>query len=373
MNKIWINKRLREVFKTASGGTPLKIHKEYYENGKIPWLMSGEVNKREIYNSTNFITELGYNNSSAKAFPINTVLVAMYGATAGQVGLLKFEACTNQAVCGIYPNKEFVPEFIYYYFKNIFLDLVSQATGNAQPNISQKKIKNLLIPIPPLDEQQNIVEILDKAFTVIDKAIENTEQNLKNAKDLFQSKLDEVFSRKGEGWKEKKIGNILKLEYGKPLPKEKRSHNGLYPVYGANGVLARSDEFYLDELSIIVGRKGSAGEVNYTESRFWPLDVTYYVTYGNKIMDLDYIYYLLKSLNIPKLAKGIKPGINRNDVYKIKKMIPSLSEQKIIVNSLKNIFKEIDELNIIQNKQLNLLQSLKKSMLQKAFSGELTN
>jgi type I restriction enzyme S subunit len=109
----WKIKPIGEVCKTGAGGTPLKSNKAYYEGGQIPWLLSGEVAQGEIFKSENYITQVGLENSSAKIFPVNTVLVAMYGATAGQVGILRLEAATNQTVCGILPNKKFIPEFIY--------------------------------------------------------------------------------------------------------------------------------------------------------------------------------------------------------------------------------------------------------------------
>jgi len=82
-----------------------------------------------------------------------------------------------------------------------------------------------------------------------------------------------------EGWKLKKLGEVIQLEYGKPLPKNDRQEEGAYPAYGANGVKCRTNLFYKDKASIIVGRKGSAGEVTLTEDKFWPLDVTYFVTF----------------------------------------------------------------------------------------------
>ena len=141
----WNEKKIGELFETGSGGTPLKMHKEYYEGGNIPWLRSGEVCKKYITKTELFITKLGLDNSSAKYFPSNTIVVAMYGATAGQVGILKIQTTTNQAVCGIFPNELYIPEFVYYSIQSKQENLVSQATGNAQPNISQIKIKNLSI------------------------------------------------------------------------------------------------------------------------------------------------------------------------------------------------------------------------------------
>lgn len=112
-------------------------------------------------NAKGFITELGLKNSSAKLFPPNTVLVAMYGATAGQMGILRFDACTNQAVCGILPNSEFLPEFLFYNLLFKKKSLLSLATGNAQPNISQIKIKDTNIFKPPIDIQKKVVLRLD--------------------------------------------------------------------------------------------------------------------------------------------------------------------------------------------------------------------
>ena len=140
------------------------------------------------------------------------------------------------------------------------------------------------------------------------------------------------------GWKEMAVGEILQLEYGKPLDESDRNPDGRFPVYGANGVKDRSDKFYHEKPSIIVGRKGSAGEINLTEKKFWPLDVTYFVTFDEKQYDLRFLYYLLTTLDLPKLAKGVKPGINRNEVYSQVAKVPSLPEQQRIVGILDEAF-----------------------------------
>lgn len=157
----WVDRKLGDVCQTGAGGTPLKSKKEYYEGGNIPWLMSGEVSQGEVVAATKFITNKGLAKSAAKLFPKDTVLVAMYGATAGQVGILRFEAATNQAVCGIFPNDQFVPEFIFYVLLSRKQELIDQATGNAQPNISQIKIRNTTIPVCPLGDQRRLVALLD--------------------------------------------------------------------------------------------------------------------------------------------------------------------------------------------------------------------
>ncbi len=185
--------KLGDVCETSSGGTPLKSHSEYYEKGTIPWLRSGEVNKKDIQSTEIFITQAGMMNSSAKLFPPNTVLVAMYGATAGQVGILRIPSTTNQAVCGILPGK-YIPEFLYYQLTFLKKKLVSQAVGGAQPNVSQEKVKNLNIQWPPMFVQQEIVSCLEKEFSRVEMIGNLSVQGLSLCSELRKSILQEAFS-----------------------------------------------------------------------------------------------------------------------------------------------------------------------------------
>jgi type I restriction enzyme M protein len=164
----WEMKELGEIFNTSSGGTPLKSKSDYYNNGNINWLRSGEVNDGFIYSTELKITELGLKNSSAKIFPINSVLVAMYGATVGQVGILKIESSTNQAVCSIYPKESYIPEFIYFYLKQKKDELIKLSVGGAQPNISQGIVKSILIPIISIKIQESIVERIESERQIIE-------------------------------------------------------------------------------------------------------------------------------------------------------------------------------------------------------------
>lgn len=193
-DEAWVEKSLGEVCDTGAGGTPLKSHKYYYEDGNIPWLRSGEVDKKDILECELYITEKGLKNSSAKLFPKNTVLVAMYGATAGQVGILRFECSTNQAVCGILPNKNFIPEFLYYKFLAGKEKLVRQAVGGAQPNISQIKIKNTFVPVISIIEQQKIVQKLDLLSAETKRLEAIYQQKIDNLEELKKSILQKAFN-----------------------------------------------------------------------------------------------------------------------------------------------------------------------------------
>ena len=153
--------KIGDLFTTSSGGTPKAKEKKYYDNGTIPWIRSGEVDGKLVLESEINITELGLKESSAKLFPINSILVAMYGATAGKVGILGIEAATNQAVCAIFPSDKCLPKYLYYLLRSREETLVGLSVGGAQPNISQTIIKDFKIPLPPIEVQQEIVDELE--------------------------------------------------------------------------------------------------------------------------------------------------------------------------------------------------------------------
>ena len=189
----WEWKKIGDFCETSSGGTPLKQHNEYYENGNIPWLRSGEVCQKEIFETEMYITQKGMDNSSAKFFPENSVVVAMYGATAGQVGIVRFRTTTNQAVCGIFPNEKYKTEYLYYALLSKKNELVAQAVGGAQPNISQIKIRNLQIPLPPLSVQKEIVARLDKLSENVKRLEANYKQIIADCDELKKSILKKTF------------------------------------------------------------------------------------------------------------------------------------------------------------------------------------
>lgn len=171
-------------------------------------------------------------------------------------------------------------------------------------------------------------------------------------------------------WPVKKLGELIVLNYGKGIPESDRKADGLCPIYGANGELGRTNKYLVEGGAIIVGRKGSSGEVTRVSGKFWPSDVTYYV-FGNKGVDIDFLFYLFKNINLKRFAKGIKPGINRNDVYNLEISVPWIEEQKRIVVKLEKILAKIGEAKKLQKETQQELELLKQSVLYQAFEGEL--
>ena len=181
--------KVDEKLKTTSGGTPKSSVSEYYDGGDIPWLTSGEVNYGGITKPSNYITEKGLNNSSAKWVPENSIVIAMYGATAGKVGIVRYKTTTNQAVCSVLPNDNFNQEFLRYAFQDISEELTSKAIGGGQPNISQTIIKNSYIVDAPIEEQErfaSFVKQVDKSKFAVQKSLEKTQL-------LFDSLMQEYF------------------------------------------------------------------------------------------------------------------------------------------------------------------------------------
>ena len=175
----WVS--LGNICRTTSGGTPSRKNKKYFE-GDIPWVKSGELPDGPVSQVEEYITGEAVKNSSAKQFPKGTLLIALYGATVGKLGVLTKEAATNQAVCAIFPPDYLETKYLFWYLRFVRSDLVSQAIGGAQPNISQGIIRNLLIPVAPPLQQKRIVAEIEKQFSRLDEAVANLKRVKANLK-----------------------------------------------------------------------------------------------------------------------------------------------------------------------------------------------
>ncbi|MCW5914222.1 MAG: restriction endonuclease subunit S [Chitinophagaceae bacterium] len=204
----WVIAKLGSVCFTTSGGTPSRKILSYYQ-GSIPWVKSGELDKGLITKTEETISEEAIKNSSAKIFPKGTLLIALYGATIGKLGFLGVDAATNQAICGIFKNEIVDLHFLKYFLYNRRNKLVEQGTGGAQPNISQTILKDLEIPIPPLAEQHRIVAKIEELFSSLDKGIESLKTAQEQLKVYRQAVLKWAFEgrfgfsqRPRKSWKE---------------------------------------------------------------------------------------------------------------------------------------------------------------------------
>ena len=162
----WAWVRLGNIGEWRSGATPNRQNVKYYQ-GSIPWLKTGDLNDAYITHVEETITELATKNTSAKIRPIGSVLMAMYGATIGKLGILSIPCATNQACCACIPFSGVSNKFLFFYLLSQRKNFIDQGAGGAQPNISREKIIANLIPLPPLKEQQRIVKKIEQLFKII--------------------------------------------------------------------------------------------------------------------------------------------------------------------------------------------------------------
>ena len=354
-----------------------------------------------------YIDRNDYNKDLSKYEIVNgDLLIAMSGATTGKIGFhLSDEVLLlNQRVGKFEPRKSLNKKYLFYYLSTKVEENLAISAGAAQPNLSTEQIKGFEIPIPPLPEQQQIVALLDQVFEAIDQAKANIEKNIENAKELFQSKLNNIFSQKGEGWEEKILDDIcLKITQG-PNPKLK------VDIPSANNYVLKTKDFYNDRVlydnclkvseslieewsrfilrddDIIIGLVGvgSIGKSNL----FKVQDGRKYIftratglirTIKEKLIPNYLRFYLLSGLGIESINKGIggttgQLVIKTSYFKNLSIIIPKdLNEQKEIISQAEIIQSQTDEITKIYTSKLKNLEELKKSMLQKAFAGELTN
>jgi len=182
---------LGEVCKTTSGGTPSRSKPHYFE-GTIPWVKSGELPDGIVVQNSEYISDEAISNSSAKLLPAGTLLVALYGATVGKLGILSRPAATNQAVCAIFPSDAINTKFLFWYLLAKRPWLIGQAAGGAQPNISQGVVRSLLVPVMPLAAQHEIVAGIEKQFSRLDEAVANLQRVKANLKRYKASVLKDA-------------------------------------------------------------------------------------------------------------------------------------------------------------------------------------
>ena len=183
----WVWTTLGEVGTWQSGGTPSRSNKTYY-GGNIPWLKTGDLNDGLISYIPESITEEAVANSSAKINPTGSVLIAMYGATIGKLGILTFPATTNQACCACIEFNAIIQLYLFYFLLSQRNEFITKGGGGAQPNISKEIIVNTFISLPPLSEQQRIVMEIEKWFALIDQ-IEHGKDDLQSIIKQAKSKI----------------------------------------------------------------------------------------------------------------------------------------------------------------------------------------
>ncbi|MCC7212454.1 MAG: restriction endonuclease subunit S [Candidatus Brocadia sp.] len=265
-----------------------------------------------------------------------------YRINVGSIGLCEFDS-ENQIISGAYSvfgckESELNPKYLEALFKTkMFLDYVNQkASGGVRMDFKIEYLQEWQIPLPPLEVQNEIVEKIESQKQIIEGA-ERIEES-------FSIQIDNLPTEKTS-----EVGNICEIVYGEPLP-EKDRRNGKFPVFGAGNVIGYHENFLVKGPVIIIGRRGAtSGTVMWSDNSCWPIDTAFYVKIKDPRIEMKYLYYALKSLNLFKYQfGGAMPGINRNDIYSETISLPTLEIQRQIVEKLDRQMKALEGVRLLK-------------------------
>ncbi len=375
--------KLGEVFTISSGGTPNKNENSYYDNGTIPWVKTGDLKDKYLSNNVDYITELGLQNSSAKLFPVNTVLVAMYGATIGACSILPFEASTNQACAAFLPNEKVLPEYLYYFLCANKEYFIKDGVGGAQPNISAGYLKKVAFELKSILEQKEIVDILDKVKSIID----NRKQQLQKLDELVKARFVELFGDiniNDKNWDVEPLGNLCDISRGgSPRPIE-QFLGGTVPwikigdATDGDNIYLNSTKEHILESGVKKSRLVKSGSLIFANCGV-SLGFARIITFDGCIHDgwlamenidnrLDKVF-LLQALNqmtehFRAIAPaGTQPNLNTAIMKAYMQVIPPIELQKEYITFVK----QIDKSKFVVQKALDEAQTLFDSLMQKYF------
>ena len=360
-----------------SGATPSRLRQDYY-GGNIPWLKTGDLNDGIIQSIPENITEKALEETSVKLNPKGSVLMAMYGATIGKVGILSFAATTNQACCA-YLNYKIEQMYLFYFLLANRENFISMGGGGAQPNISKEKIIQTSIPVPPINEQKRIINAIDYWISLVN-SIDNSKENLQvlikqvkskildlaiHGKLVPQDPTDEPanellkrinpkaeitcdnpqYGKLPKGWCETTLKQVVSIKSGGPINVRHNTH-GQYPIYGGNGITGYTNEYNIKGSTIVIGRVGFyCGSVYLVKGKAWVSDNAFITTILNDIFYKEYLYYLLRVLKLRRYSNSTaQPVISGKTIYPIHILIPPLNEQHRIVAKIEELFAQLDNI-----------------------------
>lgn len=389
----WEVKSLKEIGETQTGNTPATKEKDNYGN-HIPFVKPAHFKTDgSIDAKDSGLSEKGL--KSARLFKANSILMVCIGATIGKTGFSEIAVTSNQQINAFTPPKEFEAKFFYYLFiTDDFQNKIIQNSAQATlPIINKSKWENLLVSFPKKkEEQQKIVAILDEAFGAIEKAKANAELNLKNAKELFENYLQSVFENKGEGWEEKTLNDVCEITSKLIDPKKEEFQNlihiGAGNIESQKGTLIDlktakeenliSGKFLFDETMVLYSkiRPYLMKVVRCDFQGLCSADIYPLVPIKNK-MSQDFLYHLLLSSHFTEYAivgsqRAGMPKVNRKHLFEYTFYCPPIQEQQTIVKKLDTLSEQTKKLEKIYQQKIKDLDELKKSILQKAFNGELS-
>lgn len=408
----WDNKKISWIFKIiGSGTTPSTSNLEYYD-GNVPWVNTGDLNDGYLYETSKMITDLALKDyPTLKFYPINTLLIAMYGATIGKLSITKIVTTTNQACCALAQPKNANIKFTFYWLLANRNHIIAMAYGGGQPNISQNLIKSLRISLPEKHEQNAIVNFLDQKTAEIDDLIADKEKLIELLQEKRQAIITEAVTK---GLNPNARMKDSGIEWIGEIPEHWRLSKIKYESLINNKTLSEStdDDYEIDYIDI--SSVTSIGEIDGVQSLNFkdaPSRARRILSKGDTIVSTvrtylkaiafientqsnlicstgfavltplskvvpKYLFYLMRSEKyvneIVRRSVGVSyPAVNASDIGDLECALPDRDEQMYIVEYLDNCTTQINQLvNNIQA-QIQKLKEYRQSLISEAVTGKI--
>ncbi len=402
--KWWEEKKLQDVSVEFGRGKskhrPRNDPKLY--GGKYPFVQTGDV-RNSNHNITTYSQTYNETGLAQSKLWIKGTICITIAANIAETGILGFDACFPDSVIGIVVDERQTSNtYVEFLLQAMKARIQAKGKGSAQGNINLGTFQNEYFPFPPLPEQKRIVSILDEAFVGIDQAIANTEKNLANARELFESYLNNVFTQKGEGWEEKKVGELCHIKHGFAFKSKFFTQDGEYVVltpgsfYESGGFRDQGGKtkYYEGEIPDGFILEKGAFLIAMTEQAVGLLGSSLIVPESNRFLhnqrlglvelkdgvswDNDFFHHQLNTKffrdAVQSTASGVKVRhTSPKKMYDIPIYYPvDIKKQKQVASQINELKMNVSKATTLFQQKLNSLRELKQSILQKAFTGELT-
>ena len=385
MKKGWETKNLGDLCEIELGKTPARANASFWDEKRETsnvWLSIADLLKAEdgiVVDSKEYVSDKGA--AICKLVPKGTLLVS-FKLTLGRLAFAGRDLFTNEAIAAltIFNEREVSKEFLFYCLT--FFDWVKAAENDVKlkgMTLNKAKLKVMPVSFPPLAEQQSIVGLLDEAFEGLATAKANTEKNLQNARAIFESHLQSVFTQRGQGWVETTLDKISTNLDSKrvPITKNVRS-SGEYPYYGASGIVDYVADYIFEGDNLLISEDGAnllarSTPIAFSVSgKYWVNNHAHILRFENMATQRFAEFYL-ESIKLDEYITGAaQPKLNQKALNSIPIPIPkSLDEQVKIVGSIESLQEEAQRLARIYEEKQAALAELKKSLLHQAFTGQL--
>lgn len=381
----WQALKLGDICRIELGKTPSRSNKKLWDHNRETsnvWLSIADL--PHSFNNTQYDSKEYISDEGAELCNIvpKGTLVVSFKLSLGRLAITGCDLYTNEAIAALYINSYAMVNQDYLYWYLTFFDW-DQAAGSdikvKGKTLNKAKLKEIEVLVPSIDEQKRIVAILDQVFADIEQARANTEQNLKNTRELFESYLQQVFSQQGDGWEKSTLCNVAVNLDNKRVPITKGDRvSGPYPYYGASGIVDYVDEYIFDEDLLLISEDGAnllarTYPIAFSASgKFWVNNHAHVLRFNN-FSKQKFTEYYLNSIALDSYISGMaQPKLNQKSLNSIP--IPKVSDKiaENVVTKLSKLELKVTSVEHIYKLKLQRLDELKKSILQKAFSGELT-